>query len=167
MEKWRYILPLLETMKSIEYTIRDYNPKTDEAFVVDTWIRQIRSLPIFRLMDDSKFRLAKRIVHTLIAKYPPKVACAPDFEYQIRGWCCGRADTKRPVVHFTYVKLPWRGNGIAFDLVQSVIGELHESTPLYFTFKTKAIADMASKKKWLVYNPFYVKDDIIDDEEEN
>lgn len=87
----------------------DFRPAgaDDWAYITDSWARSshTRSSQIRHRID----RLRRRKATFLIA-------CDPQERRQILGWAC----LEKPVLHYIFVKLPFRNQGIARQLLSSL-----------------------------------------------
>lgn len=93
----------------------------DLALIMSSWIGEYREGPIGRLMTDTRYYAEVRpIVERLVTRLPPLVACDPGNPDTIYGWACGERVTSDLVVHFLYVRGPWRRWGIARKLLAAL-----------------------------------------------
>lgn len=92
--------------------IRDVEPG-DWPFIDDSWVRSLafcqRERPARGWFDRLHLRIAR--LKERGAKF--KIAVDPDDRDQILGWACA----EKPVVHYCFVKLPFREQGIARQLL--------------------------------------------------
>ena len=84
---------------------------SDEAFIVDSWIRNYE--------EEGTWRLRKERTREILWHDTTKIliACLPDDENAILGWCV----TQYPRVLFTYVRVDVRHNGIARKLTEGLV----------------------------------------------
>lgn len=96
-----------------------YRPYNDEdiSFITNSWLKSMqKSLPWSNLKNTIYFSgMAKRINH-IIDRAGVLVACDPRSPDTIVGWMCAEwidlDGEKEPVMHYVYVKYPFRGFGI-------------------------------------------------------
>lgn len=113
------------------YEIRDPN-KRDITFIVDSWIRSL----LQRMTPFDRREIKGETLYPLVAKMTRMgkflVAIKPN-EFTgwngnvaviqddlIIGWICGNPETSD--VYYVYVKDPYRGRGVATELVQRLCG---------------------------------------------
>lgn len=103
---------------------RDYRAE-DNACVVSSWVHSYRSSDWARLMHPSTYGRTQRVIaEALLAQVtaangPARlvVACASDDPDMVYGWVCGEAQPRRTVLHYIWVKPPFRQQGIGAALV--------------------------------------------------
>jgi GNAT superfamily N-acetyltransferase len=99
---------------SLEFTLA---PATEEHWhcILKSWLRAY----VQSCRSDRNYYTRK---HTEIHHYKERgadfiVATPPDDKDLIIGWGCG----EKPVVHFVYVKPPYRGQGVARVIVAALL----------------------------------------------
>lgn len=93
----------------------------DGSFILDSWVRENREQYPNNLVDKSLFYTEeKKIVKILITKSLILIACNPDDTDQIYGYLVFEKIEDIPIIHFLYVKLLFRENGVAKQLIESV-----------------------------------------------
>lgn len=119
-------------MNQNEVLLRPPND-TDGSFIIDSWVREARDHYPYSNMDKSLFyKEYKEIVKTLISKSLILIACNPEETDQIYGYLSFEKVADIPIIHFIYVKLTFRENGIAKLLLQSVFDKF-KSEPTLIT----------------------------------
>lgn len=130
----------------------------DVALVMSSWLSSYRDGPVGRLITDSVFYSETRpIVQALVSRCPPVVACDPANPDSIYGWACGERVGGALVVHFVYVRQPWRGWGIARQLVAALGYQPGEKlyathvTSIYRTprFRRSSLGRVVVNNPWL------------------
>jgi hypothetical protein len=92
----------------------------DSALVYDSWIRSYKAtyMPlgkrgdIRRLCDRVRAHVAKVLANGMVY-----VACNPEDTSQVYGWCAVQRTQAGPILHYVYVKRPYRGNGVCHKLL--------------------------------------------------
>jgi ribosomal protein S18 acetylase RimI-like enzyme len=111
----------------------------DQACLAWGWLHSYRQSPWARLMHPTTYAKTHRvIIETLLAhardeKAPTQllVACDPQDEHTIYGFACGQKQLSRALLHYVWVKPPFRRQGIASLLVGEVLGNSPaETAPL-------------------------------------
>lgn len=90
--------------------LRPWHPG-DRAFVVDSWLSSFRQSHWRGPVRDSRYReVYGREVDELLDTIGTNVLidCNPDDHEQIFGWACWTAGEVGPVLHYCYVKAPYR-----------------------------------------------------------
>lgn len=126
--------------------------KADESFIYHSWLKSYRDSPTVRSIPNTIYFARHHDVIERIFKDPSTVvniACNPEDENQIYGYIVG--GTVGPVVHWVYVKHPFRGAGIGALLEKSVVGD-NGATAVY-THRVKQM-DRLLKDKTYTYNPY-------------
>ena len=108
--------------------IRPYNPKTDESFVYSSWLKSYRNNKYFAHAMDNEtyFQFHALIIDTLVKDNNLSILCSKDDEDQIYGFICNRPDNK--VIHFIYIKYPYRKMGLGKMLLNDTVGSLSDTT---------------------------------------
>ncbi len=128
------------------YYIRDFK-ETDRAFVKATFLRGLyHGDSWFSVMPKDLFmRCYAPVVEALIVRNFVKVACLTDDPDVIIGYSI--VNPTLQVLHWIYVKKPFRGMGIGKALIPTLVTT--------FTHLTRAGKSLLDKYK-AVFNPFAV-----------
>lgn len=130
------------------FKIRD--PKGDDlAFVLNSWLKSARSVGPAKLMTNETYYGGFRdeCVRKLDDGYV-LVACNPEDEDQIYGWIAA----SNGVIHYLYVKLPFRNYGIGKALVRECVPQ--------FTMESTSVSTAGAhhsvwaRKYNLQYDPY-------------
>jgi len=106
--------------------IRPCRPE-DVSFIVGSWLSNYyHQAPHIRRWIDMEvfYSLYRRRIEKKIAEAPPIVACNTHDDDQIFGWMCAEIMAPKPgqnpipVIHYLFVKRPFRGWGIARQLAE-------------------------------------------------
>jgi len=136
---------------------------TDRNFVINSWLKSYflsRKLfaPWSHLCERDYFEGHHRVASAVIDRAALLVACDVEDADQIFGWAC----YERPfpdcvVLHYIYVKAPYRGWGIGrkmFDAIRAMCGARGMMIVTHWT------KDLRSKRADLKYklevNPYYL-----------
>lgn len=139
--------------KGVAWYLRGIDVNNDIPCIFSTWANHVRKADPFCRMNPDEFRDHKRrVMETLIVRAPVAVAHYPGHPDQILGWMCG--DGVKNVLHFVFVKEPFRGNGIARSLVSSEFPWLGERV-IYCTHKSLRFGTL-SEEFDLVYDPYRI-----------
>ena len=93
----------------------------DGPYILDTWVSHQRNAHKKLYVQDSVYkREMTAAVKSLIRKVTPTVAYFEEEPDYILGYICAENLADELVIHFTYVRKLYRGNGIAKKLLESV-----------------------------------------------
>lgn len=128
-------------------------PTSDDTnFVLNSWMKSLRTA-VPNIESDVFYSFQKMIILKLLSKATLLVACNPEDLDQIFGWIVFSNKEGVTVVHYVYVKQPFRLNGIANGLFEVVRPkEIRMAT--HWTKHFEILKD-----KWkLIYNPYLLAD---------
>lgn len=83
----------------------------DLPFVTDTWLRSYRETN-FAVPHDQYMETQRRVIKLLLRSSRIAVACDPDDSDQIFGYAVWRPGPGRPLLHWAFVKQPFRRLGV-------------------------------------------------------
>lgn len=102
------------------FRVRDAT-EADVPFVSDTWKHSYRKGGLSPNCAGVLYWEGQHaLVARLLSRSMVRVAFNPHAPGQLFGWCCFEAVDQLGVLHFVYVKAPFRGYGIARELVSAV-----------------------------------------------
>jgi len=135
--------------------------KRDIPFITSSWLKSFRDGYWARGIPNNIYYYNQhKILEQLLPKGIVLVACNEQDPDQILGYVCAEVVDTALVIHYMYVKHPFRKFGIATKLVMLL--EQSEKPPaIMYTHKTaaaKAII-LAKELKW-IYNPYLVFDKL-------
>jgi GNAT superfamily N-acetyltransferase len=140
---------------------RDAND-TDTGFLFNSWLRSYRSNSewVRAIPAQIYFHNHKRVVAQLLKDAGVLIAANPDDPDQIFGYAVWQPTIGRvAVLHWVYVKEPYRRLGIGTKLVATVrrLADHNDALPLVGTHHTRGWAALAVKWR-LVFNPYVLGD---------
>ncbi len=107
--------------------IREYD-STDRDFIYSSWLSSFKGSHYAGPVPDNVYwKLYQFVLEKIIPDSTVKIVCSHEYPSQIVGWICYRDS----VVHYLYVKQPFRGKGIAKELLTKTVGQ-----EFSYTFKT-------------------------------
>ncbi len=109
--------------------IREGKPE-DEAFIFQTWLLGMKkaSYEVRRMRDGVYFARWHRLIEDILERGATVlVACPPGDPDTILGYVVAETAREKPVIHFCYVKLPWRRLGIATKLITARIPDPNQA----------------------------------------
>lgn len=128
----------------------------DIPFILNSWLKRYRDAISVRLVTDRVYyEKQHQVIRAILGKVGLGifVACSQEDEDQIYGYVVGETlSDKWLIIHWVYVKGPFRRFGIAKDLMKRVLGGFEE---IHYSHKTHLIEFLDKEKKWK-YNPYYV-----------
>lgn len=138
----------------IDILLRGPNPK-DSSFLLDSWIREERDKFPNNLVDKAIFyEHYKEIVKVLISKSMVLLAVNPEDTDQIYGYLVFEKNFEIPIIHFLYVKLVFRENGIATQLIKSIFPNFQTEKTI-ITHVPRARKDIPTKQSLIKFNLRY------------
>lgn len=95
--------------------------KPDLAFIFSSWLKSFRESEFAKGIPTSLYyREHHRLIERLLERAQVLVACNPESPSQIYGWICFERSRAR-VIHYVYVKQPFRELGIAKRLLEAAL----------------------------------------------
>ena len=138
------------------YQIRLARP-TDFNFVANSYLKSYRTAPETKAMvNDIYFPEYKSRLEHMARTGTILVACAVGDEDQIFGYCITGEIGGYPLLHYIYVKFPFRHVGIGKALLTAALPELKEKVTVV-THQPRNWTQTAEKYK-LLYDPRYAKE---------
>jgi GNAT superfamily N-acetyltransferase len=105
-------------MAKLPVKIRDFRDE-DLNFILNSWLKSFKpSYYAGSIPDDMYWDVYESVFRRILKNSDVNVACDPESEYTIYGYSVTE-DLDVPVVHWIYVKQPFRSLGIAKDLVNA------------------------------------------------
>lgn len=132
----------------------------DLPFVFNSWLKSFRDAPAVQSIPNSIYFAGQhdRIDRILkSAGLAAAVACNPEDPTQIYGYIVAENATVGSVVHWVYVKHPFRGHGVARGLFAAVVGAGTGPVPFYYTHRVKA-SDRLVRERAATFNPYLLKE---------
>lgn len=119
----------------------------DLNFVTSSWLKSFRGSAMFKgIPNESYYRDHQNLIKDILVRADTLIAANPEDEEQILGWICTEHET---VMHYIYVKEPFRHLGIAAGLIQTAL-DLVE-TNIYYTHYDKSVRVLIPGA---IYNPY-------------
>lgn len=138
------------------YQIRLARPE-DFNFIANSYLKSYRSAPETKAMiNDIYFPEYKARLEHMARTGTILVACAREDEDQIFGYVILGVVGNYPVLHYVYVKFPFRHVGIGKALALSAIPDFGERITVV-THQPRNWAGTSSRYK-LIYDPKYSKE---------
>ena len=126
----------------------------DYPFIFATWLNHFRESPVGKLpTKDVYFREQHRVIERLLARSKVLVAANPDADFHMFGWLVGEHSKIGAIVHYAFVKSPFRKAGIAKKLLQT-LEEIEESEVAWFTHLPDQPARALRLKPSATYDPW-------------
>ena len=126
----------------------------DRNFILNSWLRRYRDAISARLVTDAVYY---RIQHEVITKILDRpnlltvVACNPEDPMQIYGYLVAEVLDDLLLVHWTYVKGPFRRFGVA----KAMLAQLPAAGKVQHTHRTHLLRFL-DPKEISTYNPCYI-----------
>ena len=121
----------------------------DESFIYSSWLRSYRSSPIVTHMNnDVYYDNHKLVIKKLLEISDVMIACNPEDPDQIYGFICYEPG----IIHYLYVKYPFRKMGLAKYLLSSIPSD---ATKIIITHLTSSVKSRLNDE--MIYNPYILK----------
>ncbi len=107
------------------FEMRSFHERHDIGFVRDSWVRSgakvMRQMLRKGLFERETYLSHQRaLVTSLIGRSRVIIACNPKYPEQIFGWICVGEGSVRPLLHYIYIKEPYRRSfGISAELLNA------------------------------------------------
>lgn len=147
--------------------MRAFNPETDVNVIVNTWLKSYRnSAPMTSVPNDLYYPSQHHIIANIL-KNPDTVVmilCSPEDEQLILGYSV--FSRSMPLIHFMYVKFPYRNVGCAGLMFKNIQG-LHGDDKVLFCTHVAKKWNAKAKKSKIVYDPFLLAPYILGNRDES
>jgi hypothetical protein len=141
----------------IEEVIVRKGEDEDVAFITNSWLSNFRDADMVRHVPNRfYYHYHHKLLEEIIPKSAVRVACNIERPSQILGWICAQAVDNALVVHFCYVKLPFRRFGVAKMLLKSMQDDYGLQT-VFYTHKTHMCVPRSEEKQKELGPGFYDK----------
>lgn len=127
-------------------------PRSEDLnFILSSYLKSYRN-SMSAIGNDLYFPNQQKVFEEILTRSMIAIACDPEHEDQIFGWgCCEYVAPEHAVLHYLYVKFPFRRNGLAKDIIAALI---HENC-LFVEYSHNTHASNLITKGYQ-YNPFYL-----------
>lgn len=136
---------------------------SDINFISDTWLKTYRfkSKWASRIIEGCFYAEHGKMVQRAFRHSVTIVACDPIEPSHIFGYLVGMNRPKADVLHYIYVKKPFRSSGVAADMVDSFQGQdylfnTHETIPYHF------LEFLRNRYHKVTYNPYlFINEEVF------
>lgn len=129
--------------------------RRDIPLITSSWLKSFRDGLFSRgIPNNIYYYNHHKILEELIPRSTVLVSCNGEDSDQILGWCCYEVVDTAVVLHYLYVKHPFRGFRVAESLVGSILSKEQPPAVMY-THSTRAASKIIKTKNldW-IYNPY-------------
>jgi GNAT superfamily N-acetyltransferase len=136
--------------------IRGYSKAEDFNFIINSWLKSYRVSPSCRDISNGIYFAGQTDIIENLLRNPETIGmilCAKDDPDQIMGYAI--FDNSAPVLHYLYVKHPFRKRGFG-KLLFSIVQDHHRNKRIHVTSLPRNMGKMV-KKYHMVYNPYVIK----------
>lgn len=134
--------------------------ESDQAFLMDSWLRSCKHSRFIGPIPMDEYAACMSRWVTAILKRPGVevlIACNPEDDDQIFGFICHEQGFRLPLVHFTYVKQPFRKFGIARGLFGAAKIDLNRAFQFTFQSRDMDLAQRRGKFPAAKWTPLYAR----------
>jgi hypothetical protein len=126
--------------------------EADASFIFNSWLKSFRENGIARpVSNEVYFAEQHKLIEKLLKRCTTVIACNPTDPAQIFGWACFERVDGIFVLHYVYIKHPYRLLGLAKELLKEANHDF--TTAGLFTHWTAAALKLHEKKN-LLYHPY-------------
>jgi GNAT superfamily N-acetyltransferase len=119
----------------------------DEGFIFHSWLKSYRGSAAAQNITNPRYFAGQHALITrLLGRSKILVAANPEDPSQICGWIVYEPKAPIPVLHYVYVKHPFRRNGIARELIAQM-----ECDTFFFTHSTEAVKQLTARA---IFDPY-------------
>lgn len=148
-------------MKPPPLGLRPAEP-SDEALIFHSWCRSIRGHQPWNLMTADEFSIHHgAVLSPLLERAGALVAYEIDehgvsYRDHVMGWICSELRNDYPILHFLFVKMPYRRLGIGTHLMEMAFEGVIGQQRIYVTHPTP-VMHHHYRSRWGVWaNPYLV-----------
>lgn len=132
----------------------------DGPFILNSWLKSYRKESVYgrEITAEVFYSNHKDVVLELLARSKVLVVCNPEYEAQVYGYAVYETRGDAIVIHFVYVKAPYRELGIGKAMLAVIQGE-HISggdLPIVATHATRMFHKLGPKVG-ATYNPYLTR----------
>jgi GNAT superfamily N-acetyltransferase len=140
--------------ETLPISLRPVQPE-DKNFILNSWLKSYRSAyAVKRMQNEAYFLEEGKVIKDLLNNVDVLIACDAKDPNQIFGYAVSQKVRGTYVLHYVYVKLPFRNCGIAKALIEGQGHKLNKQAASY-THHTQAVDQLSYKYKFF-YNPYLV-----------
>jgi hypothetical protein len=140
------------------FTLRELQPD-DVSFIFNSWLKSHRDSPTVAGVPNGIYYAAHHAIIERCLKHPQArvlVACNSEDSGQIFGYVVGEQQAGATILHWLYVKHPFRGFGVARSLEGALLGTSRPET-VFYTHRVKQ-TERLLKNRAYVYHPYLIMD---------
>lgn len=124
----------------------------DMPFVFDGWLKSFRMAHAAGPFAIEDYKQVYSVaIQKLLQRAELLIACNPELDDQLYGFLAHEKRTP-PVVHYVYVKQPFRKHRIATLLMAAA--DIPTGKLFYFTYKSPGAGDIAEHWRGATFDPF-------------
>lgn len=127
---------------------------SDKAFVFNSWLKSYRNSSFAKSMiNEVYFTFHAKLIEQALVSSQVIVAASTVDQTQVYGWIVFRQLDEDTIVHYVYVKFPYRKFGLGEQLLRFASPDAEKYTII--THEPRNF-ELLSKKFNLVYNPYLI-----------
>lgn len=132
----------------------------DRPFIYNSWLKTYRKESVYarEMTAEVYYDNQRLVVSELLDQSKVLVVCNPEAEFQVYSYIVYEVSNDAIVIHFAYVKLPYRNLGLAKAMMAVIQGHNLDGAdlPIIATHATHTFHKLAPKWK-LTYNPYLAR----------
>lgn len=125
---------------------------SDIPFIIDSWLKSYAEKGIEFSSKESYFKSYPQFIKDIIESSYLYIVCLPEDSDTILGWMCFEPRNNQYILHYIYVKHPFRKFGIAKYLFK-IYEKINSNKQIIYSHKTNHLDNIISisKDNW-IYN---------------
>lgn len=142
-------------LTSGDYITIRYNDEDDQHFIMSSWLRSFKNSNYAGPIQNNLYwKVYQQVIEQLLDRdgVVILIACNPEKETQIFGYIVVEENFETPVVHWLYVKQPFRSTvHDKWGIARALMGfcGISRNTEFYYTFRSASAGSLtASDGPW-------------------
>lgn len=139
---------------SANYKLREFQ-EGDRNFILNSWLLSNRSCQ--KDMENCDyFPSVQRYITILLERANTLMFVSPEDENHIYGFVCFETFTAGHIIHYVYLKHPYRGFGLFREFCTQFVPKVQsDRRPIYITHRPKNLANLKAVHN-ISYDPFLI-----------
>lgn len=136
--------------------VRAFNNKTDANFVYNSWLKSYSSSAAVTLLSKRVYyKIFHDIISELMRSAKISVLCEKEDQEHIYGYIVTENDGEDKIVHYIYIKAPYRKAKLAESLCANQ--GVFSAKKVVYSHYTEAAKSLLAKCNSIEYNPFLLR----------
>lgn len=134
------------------------NPvESDFNFIINSWLKSYRNSAFAtHIPNDVYFHAHSKIIKKTLEIGRVVVICSAEDNEQIMGYLVYEGRDNLFIMHFCYVKYPYRRLGLMRNAIEQVLNSNNQSGPIFITHLPRSFEELKQRYPY-VYNPYLLE----------